>query len=98
MVSGKLGDGLKFDASYWVRNLKEPVLFSQAVQQVIADGYETFLELSPHPIHLSSIYEVLHSMGKKGAGLSSLQRKKEGRENLPALLFNLQWNNRPNAV
>jgi acyl transferase domain-containing protein/acyl carrier protein len=34
-----IGDGeLKFDARYWARNLREPVLFSTAVQQLLEDG------------------------------------------------------------
>ncbi|NIO82504.1 MAG: SDR family NAD(P)-dependent oxidoreductase [Candidatus Aminicenantes bacterium] len=79
-VSGTLSEGPMFDAAYWVRNLREPVLFSTAVQEMLKDGYEIFLELSPHPIHLSSIQEWMHFLRKKGRVLPSLRRKKKERE------------------
>ena len=31
-VTGQIRNGLEFDASYWARNMREPVLFSTAVQ------------------------------------------------------------------
>jgi acyl transferase domain-containing protein len=37
----------QFDASYWARSLKEPVLFSQAITHLLTEGFDTFLELSP---------------------------------------------------
>lgn len=45
-VTGMDGGELEFDALYWVRNLREPVLFSTAVQQLLEDGHDTFLEIS----------------------------------------------------
>ena len=33
-VTGQIGNGLEFDALYWVRNLREPVLFSTAVAAI----------------------------------------------------------------
>ena len=75
-VTGKRGEGLVFDAAYWVRNLREPVLFSAAVQQMLADGCEIFLEISPHPILSSSVQEWLQVLHKKGKVLPSLRRKR----------------------
>jgi acyl transferase domain-containing protein/aryl carrier-like protein len=74
-VTGTLSDGAVFDAGYWVRNLREPVVFSTAVQGMLNDGHEIFLELSPHPIHLSSIQEWVHFLRKKGRVVASLRRK-----------------------
>ena len=50
-------DGLEFDALYWARNMREPVLFSAAVQRLVEDGHDIFLEISPHPILLSAIQQ-----------------------------------------
>ncbi|HLF25322.1 MAG TPA: SDR family NAD(P)-dependent oxidoreductase, partial [Anaerolineae bacterium] len=44
-----------FAAEYWGRNLRQPVLFAEAVQRALADGLDTFIELSPHPILLQPI-------------------------------------------
>jgi acyl transferase domain-containing protein/acyl carrier protein len=53
-VTGALQSGV-FDAAYWGRNLREPVLFSTATQAALADGYNTFIEIGPHPVLLPAI-------------------------------------------
>ncbi len=67
-------DGAAFDAGYWVRNLRQPVLFSRAVQQLIAAGYDTFVEMSPHPLLASSVQELLQEAGAEGIVAGSLTR------------------------
>src|SRR5579863_486499 len=76
-VPGQVGNALSFDPPYWSRNLREPVLFSTAVQQLLEDGHDIFLEVSPHPILLSSIQQDFLSAGKEGAVLPSLRREEE---------------------
>jgi acyl transferase domain-containing protein/acyl carrier protein len=78
-VTGKVSDGLEFEAIYWARNLREPVLFSTAVQQLLEDGHDIFLEISAHPILLSSIQQGFHHLGQEGAVLPSLRREEEER-------------------
>ncbi|MGO9606246.1 MAG: beta-ketoacyl synthase N-terminal-like domain-containing protein [Candidatus Binataceae bacterium] len=75
-VTGQIGD-VSFDPLYWTRNLREPVLFSTAVQQLLEDGHDIFLEASPHPILLSSIQQEILRAGKEGAVLPSLRRQEE---------------------
>ncbi|MGP3974371.1 type I polyketide synthase [Streptomyces sp. 8N114] len=50
-------DGAELDSTYWVRNLRAPVLFSQAVKELMADRNTLFVEVSPHPILLPAIEE-----------------------------------------
>ncbi len=76
-VTGQLADGLSFDPPYWSRNLREPVLFSTAVQRLLKDGHDIFLELSPHPILLSSIQQEFHRAGIEGAVIPSLRHEEE---------------------
>lgn len=78
-VTGKVSDGLELEALYWARNLREPVLFSTAVQQLLEDGHDIFLEISAHPILLSSIQQGFHHLGQEGAVLPSLRREEEER-------------------
>jgi acyl transferase domain-containing protein/acyl carrier protein len=59
-VTGEQRSGDAFDAEYWGRNLREPVLFSTAVQQALYDGHNTFIEISPHPVLLAAIERGLH--------------------------------------
>ncbi len=78
-VTGMVSGGLEFEARYWARNLREPVLFSAAVQQLLEDGHDIFLEISPHPILLSGIQQGLHHLGHEGAVVASMRRDEEAR-------------------
>jgi acyl transferase domain-containing protein/acyl carrier protein len=78
-VTGIVSGGLDFEALYWARNLREPVLFSAAVQRLLEDGHDIFLEVSPHPILLSGIQQGLHDFGQEGAVLPSMRRDEKER-------------------
>jgi acyl transferase domain-containing protein/thioesterase domain-containing protein/SAM-dependent methyltransferase/acyl carrier protein len=74
-VTGEMAGSL--DAAYWVRNLRDPVLFSAAVQRLVHDGHRHFLEISPHPILLGSIQQGLDHAGKAGVVLASMRREED---------------------
>jgi NADPH:quinone reductase-like Zn-dependent oxidoreductase/NADP-dependent 3-hydroxy acid dehydrogenase YdfG/acyl carrier protein len=61
-----------FDAAYWCRNLREPVLFWPVVRELLAAGHDTFVELSPHPTLLSGLRDtparLLPSLHKEDPG------------------------------
>ena len=78
-VTGQVSNGLEFDALYWARNMREPVLFSTAVQRLVEDGHDIFLEISPHPILLSAMQQGFHHFGQEGAVLPSLRREEDER-------------------
>jgi len=78
-VTGMNSEGLRFDAEYWVRNLREPVLFSTTVQQLLDSGHDIFIEISPHPIILSAISQILHHYHQEGTILPSLRREEDER-------------------
>ena len=88
-VTGELIRGTELDANYWKRNLRSPVLFSKAVQTLATDGHTIFIELSPHPILLSSIEEVLHHIGGEGYAIPSCQREKDERATMLSSLGRL---------
>ncbi|HCS58152.1 MAG TPA: polyketide synthase, partial [Gordonia polyisoprenivorans] len=46
------------DADYWVRNLRNPVRFGDAITRAAAD-HSTFIEISPHPLLTHSIGDTL---------------------------------------
>jgi phthiocerol/phenolphthiocerol synthesis type-I polyketide synthase D len=50
----------KFDADYWVANLRNPVRFSEAVAAAGAN-HATFVEISPHPLLTYAIGDTLQS-------------------------------------
>jgi phthiocerol/phenolphthiocerol synthesis type-I polyketide synthase B len=57
-VLGRRADGFAFNAGYWARNLREPVLFGPAVSRLADDGATVFIELGPHPILLPSVQQT----------------------------------------
>ena len=57
-VTGNLVLDQPLDADYWGRNLRQPVLFSNAIEHLIEAGYSIFIEISPHPILLPAIEQA----------------------------------------
>jgi NADPH:quinone reductase-like Zn-dependent oxidoreductase/NADP-dependent 3-hydroxy acid dehydrogenase YdfG len=77
-VTGAPIDGAQLDAGYWIRNLREPVKFSTAVQRLLEDECDVFIEISPHPILLAAI-EQNAGAGRSGLFLPSLRRQEPER-------------------
>ncbi len=67
-VSGKLESGEHLVSEYWYRNVRETVFFSDAIQEMIKDEYDLFIEIAPHPI-LSVGVNELFSINKIRHGL-----------------------------
>lgn len=66
-TSEQPAEPVAFDADYWGRNFREPVRFAAAVEAAAADGFEVFLELSPHPVLTGAIEDVLTGVGRRRA-------------------------------
>ncbi|MCX5612934.1 acyltransferase domain-containing protein [Streptomyces sp. NBC_00047] len=49
-VTGQVADGTELDGTYWCRNLREPVRFDRALNQLLDDGHGVFVEISAHPV------------------------------------------------
>ena len=50
----------RLDGQYWVDNVRQPVLFSQAITAA-ADHHSTFIEISPHPTLAHAVTETLEA-------------------------------------
>jgi len=85
-VTGAVVDGRRLGAAYWVRNLREPVLFARAIERLAGEGCTGFLEVGPHPVLTRPVEEVLRHLGREGVVVGSLQRDAPER---PALLEGL---------
>jgi myxalamid-type polyketide synthase MxaE and MxaD len=81
-VTGAVADGRDLDADYWTRNLREPVLFSTAVDALVRHGHTVFIELSPHPILVAAIDEGLRAAGASGMAIPTMRREEEERSML----------------
>ena len=78
-VTGTRISGRGVNARYWWQNVRATVLFASALGQMIQDGYQVFIELSPHPVLANSISELLTQHGQEGTVLPSLRRREEDR-------------------
>jgi myxalamid-type polyketide synthase MxaE and MxaD len=76
-VTGTLLEGGMLDAVYWGRNLREPFCFADVITNLIKDGHSRFLEISPHPVMLSSIQQCLIHQEREGVALPTLVRDRE---------------------
>ncbi|WP_437597390.1 SDR family NAD(P)-dependent oxidoreductase [Sorangium sp. So ce590] len=76
-VSGEICRGEELGPDYWARNLRDPVLFSGAVQRLADDGHALFIEMSPHPVLSPAIEEGLRAKVPVGAALPSMRRERD---------------------
>lgn len=75
VYADECGDRL-LDAQYWWKNIRQPVLFAQTLQNMIAKGYQLFVEIGPHPVLASYIKEGIEYSQVKGDAFASLNKKK----------------------
>ncbi|MER6999236.1 SDR family NAD(P)-dependent oxidoreductase [Streptomyces sp. NPDC000410] len=73
-LAGQRFDTNALTADYWWLNLREPVLFADAVRDAGAAGHRVFLELSPHPLLSVSVTECLEDAGHAGAAVPAMRR------------------------
>ncbi|WP_269324382.1 type I polyketide synthase [Chondromyces apiculatus] len=88
-VLDAVATGRELDAAYWVRNLRDPVLFSSSIQRLRAEGHDTFIEISPHPVVVTALEDNLRGAGEVSLILSSTHREQEERATLLEMLGKL---------
>jgi acyl transferase domain-containing protein/surfactin synthase thioesterase subunit/acyl carrier protein len=90
--------GTELNADYWVKNLRNPVHFSDTIRKLIHTDHRIFIEISPHPLLCSAMQECAAHANKKVLVVNSLQREKPGQETLYSQLgelftqgFDINW-------
>ncbi|MEE2045587.1 beta-ketoacyl synthase N-terminal-like domain-containing protein, partial [Nocardiopsis tropica] len=73
LTGGELGR-TPMDAAYWYSGLRNPVLFADAVDALVADGHRIFLEVGPHPVLAHGVRGSLERAGVSGHVLKTLRR------------------------
>ncbi|MEQ9364094.1 MAG: beta-ketoacyl synthase N-terminal-like domain-containing protein, partial [Leptospirales bacterium] len=70
-------DGEALGPDYWSENIRKPVLFSKSVANLLEAGYNTFIEIAPHPALSVSVKQCVAAADKSesAAVLYSLHRK-----------------------
>jgi acyl transferase domain-containing protein len=64
-VTGGRFDGDGAVGAYWVQNVTRPVLFAAAIESCVTAGYDTFLEIGPHPVLSGAIAESAQGIDAK---------------------------------
>lgn len=97
-LTGAVCEGTEFGADYWRRQLRETVQFARAADAMLSAGYNTFVELSPHPVLVGALDECMGERRRECAALPSLRRKDDDRgvmlksaARLYTLGFPLKW-------
>ncbi|WP_159050395.1 type I polyketide synthase, partial [Streptomyces cellostaticus] len=73
-LRGERCDTGVMDAAYWYDNLRSQVRFAEAIGAALADGYDTFVEVSPHPVLTTGVQETAERSGSEVLVLGSLHR------------------------
>ncbi|MER5900208.1 SDR family NAD(P)-dependent oxidoreductase [Streptomyces mirabilis] len=73
-VTGKLLPGAELDAGYWWRNVREPVLFADAVRTLADQGCTAFVEIGPHTV----LTPYLRRLAPKGTVVPTCRREQNG--------------------
>ena len=96
---GAMVSGPELTAEYWWQNVRHPILFAEAIDQLIKNDYRLFLEISPHPVLAGSIMKCLAARKKEGTVIASLRRNESDRIMMLASLgklytlgYPIDWN------
>jgi len=65
-VTGARLEGKALNAEYWWRNIREPVLFEQAVRGMLNEGINIFIEIGPHAVLHRYVQDCLADAGLTG--------------------------------
>jgi amino acid adenylation domain-containing protein len=71
--------GPELDAGYWWQNVRNSVGFCAAIDQIVADGHDLFLEIGPHPVLGHSIQECSAARQVAARTLPSIRRQEDER-------------------
>ncbi len=73
-MTGHFMEGRELNAAYWARNLREPVEFAAAIDTLLKDGEDLFLEVGPQPALARFMEQCLAHAGREGMVVTSTHR------------------------
>ncbi len=77
-VTGAALPTAELNAGYWFRNLRRTVRFEQVVDELIAQGTTTFVEISPHPVLTVAVEQIVDAAGAEDVTVVGSLRRDEG--------------------
>ncbi|OBK36525.1 polyketide synthase [Mycobacterium sp. 1245111.1] len=76
-VTGEQLQGYGDAAGYWWQNTRATVLFEPAIRRMLQDGYSHFVELGPHPVLVSSLFEIAAAQRSDAVVLAAQRRDED---------------------
>ena len=90
-----LGDH-DFGPDYWVRHIRQPVRFADAMQVALRQGFRHFVEISPHAVLQSAIADNAIAMGLRAESVSLMAHGVNSRKSVAdALAVMRSWSSSP---
>lgn len=74
-VTGKRADGKHLNADYWFQNARQPVLFTNALTAMLSEGFDTFVEIGPHPVLVGGAEALFQKRGTDAVISPSMTRR-----------------------
>ncbi len=84
-VTGKQLAGTALGADYWWQNIRWPVRFRDAVDDLVRGGTRIFIEIGPNPILQSYLRDGLRAADAGGRVLSTLSRNQADADPFPRI-------------
>jgi acyl transferase domain-containing protein/acyl carrier protein/ubiquinone/menaquinone biosynthesis C-methylase UbiE len=81
-ATGGAVHGSELDATYWWKNMRDPVRFAAVMDALVQEDHDLFLEISAHPVLATSIAKCLSAAKREGVALPSLRREEPERAQL----------------
>lgn len=85
-------------ASYWMKNLESPVMFCEAISNVlggVTSQVDVLVELGPHPSLKGPLDQICKSLGRDVSHVASLRRGEDSRKSMLQLAGSLFALNAP---
>jgi len=73
-VTGKRLSGKELGTEYWWHNIRQPVLFERAIQSIIEQGINIFVEIGPHSILRTYVNDCLKEAEVEGQVITTAVR------------------------
>ncbi|MFR0358575.1 SDR family NAD(P)-dependent oxidoreductase, partial [Streptomyces sediminimaris] len=85
-TTGDWIDTRELDAPYWYENLRRPVRFEESVRALLDEGFDTFVECSPHPVLTLGIEDTAAEAQAAAVVLGTLRSNEDGPQRVLASL------------
>ena len=87
-VTGRVVASKKLGAEYWWKNIRQPVMFAAAMDKLLVDGYQVFLEIGPHPVLRTYVNECGREYENQIQTFPTIKRQAESKNALLNSLYN----------